>query len=103
VNLREFYEAYFQLERAFHFGFNKLKSDVGQQLCIYKLIIQAVIFLMKRKFENAMPILQVIDHSKQEDKQLQYMILAYRAYGLISTSSYEDAIKDLNIAKKLEG
>jgi len=85
VELRDFYEANYQLDRAFHFGYHKKcetdqqseeksdnQNDVPDQLLIYRKLVQAVILLMKRKFEAAMTSLKEIDQShKVQGKQGQ--------------------------------
>ena len=81
VELRDFYEANYQLDRAFHFGYHKSADldqeakgdndtdDVPEKLQIYRKLVQAVILLMKRKFEAAMGILKEIDQGHKVKKE----------------------------------
>ena len=71
-------------------------DDVPEKLQIYRKLVQAVILLMKRKFEAAMGILKEIDQGHKVKKEsndgirkFQYMVCTYRAYGFITMKKYD--------------
>lgn len=64
IQLKDFYEAYYNLKRATHF---KLKQ---KKLVNYRIFTEGVIFLMKRKTKTGLKLItQLIDRMPKETAQ----------------------------------
>lgn len=92
VRQRDFYEAYYALQRA---DKSRLKLP---KLALYQGFTEGVIFLMKRKTKKGVALLtQMIEKSPAlaEEPFLDPLIYVYRAYGRIVLQEYDLALKDL--------
>ena len=103
IKQKDFYEAYYNLQRTTNFS---LKH---QKLQNYKLFAEGVILLMKRKTKQALTILtnlndklSQIQYQKSQSDYIQPLIYVYRAYGHFVTDQYEKAIKDYQKANTLD-
>jgi tetratricopeptide (TPR) repeat protein len=94
VRQRDFYEAYYFLQRA---DKSKLKLP---KLALYNSFTEAAIFLMKRKTKKGVSILTQLIESKSSvglacEPFLNPLVYIYRAYGRIVLQEYDTALKDL--------
>jgi hypothetical protein len=104
IQQKDFYEAYYNLQRATHY---KLKQ---KKLINYKIFTEGVIFLMKRKTKTGLKLLstlvdkiQTASPMNQQD-YITPLVYLYRAYGHFVSDEYEKALKDYiksNTIKKL--
>jgi hypothetical protein len=77
----DYYQANFQLNRAYHFEFDKL-PELSKSFSTFKKLVDAVILLMKQRFGPAMDIL--VDLKCKDDSYFNDLIYAFRAYGYIN-------------------
>lgn len=92
VRQRDFYEAYYALQRA---DKSRLKLP---KLALYQGFTESVIFLMKRKTKKGVALLtQLVDKSPAlaDESFLHPLVFVYRAYGRIVLQAYDLALKDL--------
>ena len=95
----DYYQANFQLSRAFHFGFHKI-DDLKQKFSDFKKLVDAIILLMKQRVGPAMEILKEI--ASNDDQYFNDLIFSYRAYGYVNQKQYDKAISDLQKISKLD-
>lgn len=99
VKQRDFYEAYYALQRA-----DKAKQK-HQKLSLYQGFTEGVIFLMKRKTKKGVGLLTtIIDKSPvlKDEPYLNSLIYIYRAYGRILLQEFDLALKDLLKASSIK-
>lgn len=99
VKQRDFYEAYYTLQRA-----EKYKQK-HQKLSLYQGFTEGVIFLMKRKTKKGVAMLsQMIEKSPvlKDESYLNSLIYIYRAYGFILLQKFDSALKDLLKASSIK-
>ena len=100
VRQRDFYEAYYFLQRA---DKSKLKLP---KLALYNSFTESAIFLMKRKTKKGVAQLtQLIDKyttALANEAFLNPLVYIYRAYGKIVLQEYDTALKDLLKASSLK-
>lgn len=94
IQQKDFYEAYYNLQRATHY---KLRQ---KKLINYKNFTEGVIFLMKRKTKTGVKLLSsLIDRINQASSLTQQdyitpLVYLYRAYGHFVEEDYDKALKD---------
>jgi tetratricopeptide (TPR) repeat protein len=99
VKQRDFYEAYYALQRS------EKTCLKYPKLALYQGFTEGVIFLMKRKTKKGVALLtQMIEKSPSllEETFLHPMIYIYRAYGRVVLQEYDLALKDLLKASALK-
>lgn len=100
VRQRDFYEAYYFLQRS-----NKTKLKLPK-LALYNSFTEAVILLMKRKTKKGIGILTQLIECKplplSNEIFLNPLVYTYRAYGRIILQEYDAALKDLLKASSLK-
>ncbi|CAK74957.1 unnamed protein product (macronuclear) [Paramecium tetraurelia] len=85
---RDFYAAYHTLNRS------SMLDTEKSYLEKFKLFTEAVIFLMKRKFQDSMLNFQEIQNNHQLNDFLKPLFYAYRAYGQFCLSKHQKALDD---------
>lgn len=91
IQQKDFYEAYYNLQRATHY---KLKQ---KKLLNYKIFTEGVIFLMKRKTKTGLKLLTSLIEKLGPNSQPDYitpLIYIYRAYGYFVSDEYDKSLKD---------
>jgi tetratricopeptide (TPR) repeat protein len=99
VRQRDFYEAYYSLQKA---DKSRLKLP---KLALYHSFTESVIFLMKRKTKKGVAMLtQLVDKSPalSDEPFVNPLVYVYRAYGKIVLQEYDTALKDLLKASSLK-
>jgi tetratricopeptide (TPR) repeat protein len=104
IQQKDFYEAYYNLQRAAHY---KLKQ---KKLINYKIFTEGVIFLMKRKTKTGIKLLSSLIERISESSSLTQqdyitpLVYIYRGYGHFVQDEFDKALKDYiksNQIKKL--
>ncbi|CAD8053664.1 unnamed protein product [Paramecium sonneborni] len=88
IEQRDFYAAYHTLNRSSMLDTEKTYLEK------FRLFTEAVIFLMKRKFQESMLNFQEIQNNHQLNDFLKPLFYAYRAYGHFCLSKHQKALDD---------
>ncbi|CAD8059821.1 unnamed protein product [Paramecium sonneborni] len=91
IEQRDFYAAYHTLNRA------ALLDTEQSYLEKFRLFTEAVIHLMKRKFQESLNNFQEIQNNHQLNDFLKPLFYAYRAYGLFCLSKHQQALEDYKL------
>ena len=91
IQQKDFYEAYYNLQRATHYQLKQKK------LLNYKIFTEGVIFLMKRKTKTGLKLLSSLIEKMNPQTQSDYitpLVFIYRAYGYFVSDEYDKSLKD---------
>lgn len=93
IQQKDFYEAFYNLQRATHY---KLKQ---KKLIHYKMFTEGVIFLMKRKNKTGIKLLTSLIEKLQGQQAattdyITPLVYLYRAYGYFVQDEFDKALKD---------
>ena len=97
IKQRDFYGAHFTFQRSIESGL-----EIEEQI-VLKSYVEAILLLIKRKFEEGITELTKIIKKKHMIIQ-EYLgnCFAYRGYAYASTENHEKAVKDLESSKKFQ-
>ncbi|CAD8205734.1 unnamed protein product [Paramecium octaurelia] len=90
IDQKDFYSAYYTLQRVDHLDVEKAS------IIDLKQFTEGVIFLMKRKYKDAIIIFTELINKQQFGEFIKKHIFVYRAYGFISVNKHQNALKDFN-------
>eukprot|EP01017_Pseudomicrothorax_dubius_P034550 TRINITY_DN4753_c0_g4_i2.p1 TRINITY_DN4753_c0_g4~~TRINITY_DN4753_c0_g4_i2.p1 ORF type:complete len:1181 (-),score=268.49 TRINITY_DN4753_c0_g4_i2:134-3676(-) len=93
INSRDFYSAYWILNRT-----ECLNVDMNA-LHKYKLFIEGVIFLMKKKFKEGYDNLNTLTSKNQVGEYLKDKIHVYKSYASFCLGNHEEAIEEMKKAQ----
>ncbi|CAD8070155.1 unnamed protein product [Paramecium primaurelia] len=94
IDQKDFYSAYYTLQRQDHLDVDKAS------LMDLKQFTEGVIFLMKRKYKDAIIVLTELINKQQLGEFIKKLIFLYRAYGFICVNKYQNALKDFNYIQR---